>query len=70
MPLKNKKVYGKSFENMKSIQETEKQISLNKNDFNTIEQLFQQIKKSPSNTKNHEISRKIFKKFEKFMKNL
>lgn len=61
---------GKCFENMKSIQETEKQICLNRNDFNTIEQFFQQIKKSPSNTKDSKNLMKIFKKFEKFMKNL
>ena len=53
---------------MKSIQDTEKDIYFKTNDFNTIEQMFQQIKKSSSNTKNHEISRKIVKKFEKFIK--
>lgn len=55
---------------MKSIQDTEKERDFKTNDFNIIKQLFQQIKKSSSNTKNHEISRKIFKKFEKFLKNL
>ena len=61
---------GKCYENMKSIQETEKQTYLKRNDFNTIEHFFQQIKKSPSHTKNSKNLMKIFKKFEKFMKNL
>ena len=53
---------------MKSIQDTEKYAYFKRNDFNTMKQMFQQIKKSLGNTKNREILMKIQKKIKKFMK--
>ena len=53
---------------MKSIQDTGKYAYFRKNDFNTMKQMFQQIKKSSGNTKNREILMKIMKKIKKFMK--
>ena len=52
---------------MKSIQDTEKDTYFKRNNFNTMKQMFQQIKKSSGNTKNLKILMKIWKKIKKFI---